>query len=52
MKFISVFFREFTDETGAVCLIQMPDRTIYEGHGKNKKLAKYDACQQALNYKN
>jgi dsRNA-specific ribonuclease len=29
----------------------MPDGTLYEGHGKNKKLAKYNACQQALNNK-
>ncbi len=41
--------REFVDETGAVCLVQMPNGTLYEGHGTNKKLAKYDACQQALN---
>ncbi|CAF2549991.1 unnamed protein product [Rotaria sp. Silwood2] len=43
---------EFVDETGAVCLVQMPDGSLYEGHGKNKKLAKYDACQQAINNKN
>jgi hypothetical protein len=46
------FSREFLDETGAVCLVQMPNGTLYEGHGNNKKLAKYDACEQALNFKN
>jgi hypothetical protein len=25
---------------------------LYEGHGTNKKLAKYDACSQALNSQN
>jgi dsRNA-specific ribonuclease len=41
-------FREFTDETETICIVQMPSGSIYEGHGKSKKLAKYDACQKAL----
>ncbi|CAF3595254.1 unnamed protein product [Rotaria sordida] len=42
---------EFVNETGAVCLVQMPNGTLYEGYGESKKRAKYDACQQAMNYK-
>ncbi|CAF1053013.1 unnamed protein product [Adineta ricciae] len=44
--------REFTDENGAICLVQMGDGRMYEGRGQNKKLAKSDACRQALNEKN
>ena len=34
-----------------VCIVQMPDGNQYEGHGTNKKLAKYDACQKAIHSK-
>lgn len=49
-KFFTIY-REFIDENGAVCIAQMPNGTQCEGHGTNKKLAKYDACQQAMNSK-
>ncbi|CAF1273759.1 unnamed protein product [Rotaria sordida] len=36
--------REFT------CMVELSNGTKFDGYGKNKKLAKYDACQKAINY--
>ncbi|CAF3563615.1 unnamed protein product [Rotaria sp. Silwood1] len=42
---------DFVDETEVVCLVQMPDGSLYEGYEKSKKHVKYNACQQAMNYR-
>ncbi|UJR36873.1 hypothetical protein I4U23_029586 [Adineta vaga] len=51
-KVFADVFEKFTDETGAICLVQMADGSMYEGHGQNKNQAKSDACQKALKRKN
>ena len=29
------------------CVLKLPDGTEFKGYGKNKRLAKYNACQKA-----
>ncbi|CAF3292722.1 unnamed protein product, partial [Rotaria sp. Silwood2] len=31
------------------CTVELSNGARFDGHGKNKKLAKYDACQKAMN---
>ncbi|CAF3393836.1 unnamed protein product [Rotaria socialis] len=36
------------DTQMAVCIVQMPNGSLFEGRGVNKKLAKANACRQAM----
>jgi dsRNA-specific ribonuclease len=40
-------WKENSDGT-YICRAQLPDGNEHVGKGKNKKLAKYDACRKAL----
>jgi hypothetical protein len=41
---------QLKDDNGSfICIVKLPDRPDeVKGHGKNKKLAKYDACRKAM----
>jgi hypothetical protein len=32
-----------------ICTVKLPNGSEFKGHGKNKKLAKNDACRKAMN---
>jgi hypothetical protein len=39
---------ESNDRKGSfTCIVKLPDGKEFKGHGKNKRLAKYDACLKA-----
>jgi len=43
------FFSETKDSNGNfICYVQLPDGPEVQGYGKNKKLAKHDACKKAM----
>ncbi len=46
-----IFFSESNDGNGDfICHAQLPDGPEITGYGKNKWLAKYDACRKAMNH--
>jgi hypothetical protein len=38
------------DEGNFTCIVKLPNGTEVKGHGRNKRLAKFDACRKAINF--